>query len=75
MVINNAMQTTTCPKNGRNITESFGFGNFKNYVFGNLGGNEIWKALGVTVVLWILNFIPQILLSLLLAAWFTDLKF
>ena len=62
-------------KNGRNITESFGFGNFKNYVFGNLGGNEIWKALGVTVVLWILNFIPQILLSLLLAPWFTDLKF
>ena len=62
-------------KNGRNITESFGFGNFKNYVFGNLGGGEIWKALGVTVVLWILNFIPQILLSLLLAAWFTDIKY
>ena len=62
-------------KNGRNITESFGLGNFKNYVFGNLGGGEIWKALGVTVVLWILNFIPQILLSLLLAAWFTDIKY
>ncbi|MBR1816583.1 MAG: sugar ABC transporter permease [Lachnospiraceae bacterium] len=62
-------------KNGRNITESFGFGNFKNYVFGDLGGGEIWKALGVTVVLWILNFIPQILLSLLLAAWFTDIKY
>ena len=62
-------------KNGRNIVETFGFGNFKNYVFGELGGGEIWKALGVTVVLWILNFIPQILLSLLLAAWFTDIKY
>ncbi|MBQ8912698.1 MAG: sugar ABC transporter permease [Lachnospiraceae bacterium] len=62
-------------KNGRNITESFGLGNFKNYVFGNLGGGEIWKALGVTIILWILNFIPQILLSLLLAAWFTDIKY
>ncbi|MBQ9279104.1 MAG: sugar ABC transporter permease [Lachnospiraceae bacterium] len=62
-------------KNGRNITESFGLGNFKNYVFGNLGGGEIWKALGITIVLWILNFIPQILLSLLLAAWFTDIKY
>lgn len=62
-------------KNGRNIVQTFGFGNFTNYVFGAMGNGEIWKALGVTVVLWILNFIPQILLSLLLAAWFTDLKY
>ncbi len=62
-------------KQGRKMTESFGLGNFTNYVFGSSGGGEIWHALGVTVVLWILNFIPQILLSLLLAAWFTDLKY
>lgn len=62
-------------KNGRNVTESFGLGNFTNYVFGQAGNGEIWQALAITVVLWILNFIPQILLSLLLAAWFTDIKY
>jgi multiple sugar transport system permease protein len=40
-----------------------------------MGGSEIWKALAVTAVLWILNFIPQLLLSLVLAAWFTDVKY
>ena len=62
-------------KNGRNVVETFGFGNFANYVFGAMGNGEIWKALCITVALWLLNFIPQILLSLLLAAWFTDLKY
>ncbi len=62
-------------KNGRHMVESKGLGNFTNYVFGSKGGGEIWKALGVTVVLWLLNFIPQILLSLVLAAWFTDIKY
>ncbi len=62
-------------KNGRNIVETTGFGNFTNYVFGEAGDGEVWKALGVTAVLWILNFIPQILLALLLAAWFTDVRY
>ena len=62
-------------KNGRKTISEFGFGNFKNYVFGEMGGSEIWKALAVTAVLWILNFIPQLLLSLVLAAWFTDVKY
>lgn len=53
----------------------FGLGNYKDLVFGNKAGYEVWKAMGVTVVLWLLNFIPQILLSLLLAAWFTDIKY
>ncbi|MEE5992971.1 MAG: sugar ABC transporter permease [Oscillospiraceae bacterium] len=35
---------------------------------------EFAKALGNTFVLWFGNFIPQILLSLLLAVWFTDAK-
>lgn len=60
-------------KNGRYVTNEFGLGNFTNYVFAKTG-SEFWQALLVTVVLWLLNFIPQILLSLLLAAWFTDLK-
>jgi len=62
-------------KNGRNEIQEFGLGNFTNYVFGAMGGGEVWKALCITVVLWVLNFIPQILLSLLLAAWFTDVKY
>jgi len=60
-------------KNGRKTTETFGLGNFTNHVFAKTG-NEFWSALGVTVVLWMLNFIPQIVLALLLAAWFTDIK-
>ncbi len=60
-------------KNGRYMTESFGLGNFTHYVFANTG-KEFWNAFLITAVLWILNFIPQILLSLVLAAWFTDIK-
>ncbi|MBE5960433.1 MAG: sugar ABC transporter permease [Lachnospiraceae bacterium] len=33
-----------------------------------------FRTLGNTVILWMLNFIPQIALSLLLAAWFTDTR-
>ncbi len=32
------------------------------------------RALYNTIVMWIINFIPQILLALLLAAWFTDTR-
>ena len=60
-------------KNGRYMTESFGLGNFTHYVFASTG-KEFWNAFLITAVLWILNFIPQILLSLVLAAWFTDIK-
>lgn len=62
-------------KVGRSSTDVFGLGNFTHYVFGHDGLNDVWHSLGVTLVLWILNFIPQILLSLLLAAWFTDIKY
>ena len=58
-------------KTGRSSSEMvFGFGNYAQYVFGD--SNEVFVAIRTTVVLWLLNFIPQILLSLLLAAWFTD---
>lgn len=59
-------------KTGRNnVTTVFGLGNYTNYVFSQ-SGQEVWQAIGVTVVLWLLNFLPQIIMSLLLAAWFTD---
>ncbi len=35
---------------------------------------EFLQALGQTFILWFGNFVPQILLSLLLAVWFTDAK-
>ena len=54
----------------KDFTTELGMGNYIEYVFG--GNGEFWQAMGVTIVLWLLNFIPQILLSLLLAAWFTD---
>lgn len=60
-------------KNGRYMTESFGLGNFTHYVFASTG-KEFWQAFLITAVLWLLNFVPQILLSLILAAWFTDIK-
>lgn len=47
-----------------------GLGNYTNYVFTK--GSEVFQAMGITVLLWLLNFVPQIILSLLLAAWFTD---
>jgi multiple sugar transport system permease protein len=62
-------------KMGRNSVQTvFGLGNYTNYVFGSAGNGEVWQAICVTIVLWLLNFIPQILLSLLLAAWFTDTR-
>lgn len=54
-------------------TDVFGLKNFTEYVF-NSASSEFWHALIITVVLWVVNFIPQILLALVLAAWFTDLK-
>lgn len=60
-------------KAGRNaVTTVAGLGNYTNYVFGSAGQGEFWQALLITVVLWLLNFIPQILIALLFAAWFTD---
>jgi multiple sugar transport system permease protein len=51
----------------------------KNYVNVLIGDGELFntytfKALGNTLIMWVANFIPQILLSLLLAAWFTDTR-
>ena len=44
------------------------FLNFKNI----LGSPTFQEALKNTIFMWICNFVPQLLLALLLAAWFTD---
>ena len=58
-----------------------GFDNYSTILFGQGSAQgamathqEFAKALGNTFILWFGNFIPQILLSLLLAVWFTDAK-
>ena len=61
-------------KNSRNMKTTRGLGSYTNYVFGKAGGNEIWKGIYVTVIMWVMNFIPQVLLALLLAAWFSDVN-
>ena len=33
---------------------------------------DIWQYLGNTLIIWVMNFIPQIFFSLLLGAWFAD---
>lgn len=35
-------------------------------------GGDIMKYLGNTLIMWIMGFVPQILVSLILAAWFSD---
>ena len=37
-----------------------------------LGGSEIWTYAKNTLIIWLIGFVPQILISLLLAAWFSD---
>lgn len=46
-----------------------GLGNYKAIL-----SSDLFKYIENTVVIWILGFIPQITLSLLLAIWFTDLR-
>ena len=37
-------------------------------------GGDFFRYFGNTLLLWVLGFLPQIVVSLLLAAWFTDLR-
>ena len=47
------------------------FKGIENYIklFSN---GDIWKYTGNTLIIWLMGFIPQIIVSLLLAAWFSD---
>lgn len=60
-------------------SEFVGLQNYKDILFG--GGRaakatheSFIRTLGNTVILWLGNFIPQIILSMSLAVWFTDAK-
>ncbi len=46
------------------------FVGLKNYL--EVMGPDLFKYMGNTFILWIIGFIPQIIISLVLAAWFTD---
>lgn len=45
-----------------------GFDNYKELLF----GKEIWIYAKNTLIMWIMGFVPQIIISLVLAAWFSD---
>ena len=65
--------------NGGSADTMVGFQNFKWILFGGSRPakaihEEFIRSLGNTVILWVGNFVPQIILSLLLAVWFTDSK-
>ncbi len=53
-----------------------GLKNYKAVIFdkGQIFGTMTFRTLKNTLFMWLTNFVPQILLSLLLAAWFTDVK-
>ena len=60
---------------GNMIDEGYSFTNFAT-VLGLDGGNSyVMQYFGNTAIMWICNFVPQILLSLLLAVWLTDTKY
>ncbi len=45
-----------------------GLDNYKEILL----GKELWSYAGNTLIMWIMGFVPQIVLSLLLGAWFSD---
>ena len=67
--------------NGETLETFVGLKNFQNILFGsetNLPAQAIhdqfFDYFQNTIIIWVGNFVPQILLSLLLAVWFTDAK-
>lgn len=67
--------------NGKKIEEFVGLQNFQALLFGTGMGrtssaihDTFIQTLGNTFIVWIGNFIPQIIISLALAVWFTDAK-
>ncbi len=48
------------------------FVGFDNYI--NVIGPDFFQYMGNTFVLWILGFVPQIIIALLLASWFVDVR-
>ena len=51
-----------------------GFDNFANIFSNKVRRDTVFGSFVTTAVMWIIGFIPQVVLSLLLSAWFTDTK-
>ncbi|MGN0688632.1 MAG: carbohydrate ABC transporter permease [Oscillospiraceae bacterium] len=49
-----------------------GLRNYGDFLTGTLGGIPVMKLVANTVIMWIMGFIPQIIVSLLFAYWFTN---
>lgn len=67
--------------NGKKVDDFVGLQNFQALLFGSGMGRTstaihetFIQTLGNTFIVWVGNFIPQIILSLALAVWFTDAK-
>ena len=64
--------------NGSTTGEWVGFQNYQSILFGGEDRaskafmKEFWRDFGNTLILWVGNFVVQIVLSLLLAVWFSD---
>jgi multiple sugar transport system permease protein len=67
--------------NGSTVDQFVGLKNFQYLLIGEEGNraanavhNEFMSSLGNTLILWAGNFVVQIILSLLLAVWFSDVR-
>lgn len=66
--------------NGSEVGTAVGFQNYKDLLFGgetrfqSANHNQFINSLGNTVILWVGNFVVQLVLSLLLAVWFSDVR-
>lgn len=64
--------------NGATSDQWVGLANYQSILFGGETRaskayfNEFWRDFGNTLILWVGNFVVQIVLSLLLAVWFSD---
>lgn len=67
--------TGTINNKGKTVYDNVGLNNF-NELFDkdNVQSGEFSKALQNTFIIWLGNFIPQVILSLALAVWFTDAR-
>ncbi len=67
--------------NGKTLETFVGLKKFQNILFGSETSipaqaihEEFFNYFQNTIIIWLGNFVPQIILSLLLAVWFTDAK-
>ena len=67
--------------NGKTLETFVGLKNFQNILFGSetsipaqANHEEFFNYFQNTIIIWLGNFVPQIILSLLLAVWLTDAK-